>query len=44
MLVYLDNKWLLMENLSSSQVVTWIKSFIPDETIIRLFQGKVCFI
>jgi hypothetical protein len=33
-----------MENLSNSQVVTWIKSFIADKAIIRVFQGTVCFI
>ncbi len=32
-----------METLSSNQVVTWIKSFIEDETIVRFFQGIVCF-
>ena len=33
-----------MEHLSSNQVITWIKSFITDETIVRFFQGTVCFI
>jgi hypothetical protein len=33
-----------MENFPNSQVVAWIKSFITDESIIRFFQGTVCFI
>lgn len=42
--VYLDSKGLSMENFPNSQVVAWIKSFITDESIIRFFQGTVCFI
>jgi hypothetical protein len=33
-----------MDNFSSAHVVSWLQTFIFDESVIRYFQGKVCFV
>jgi hypothetical protein len=32
-----------MDTFTSAQVISWLKTFISDESIIRYFKGKVCF-
>jgi hypothetical protein len=43
MLLYSDT-WFSMDNFSSANVISWLQTFITDESIIRYFRGKVCFV
>ena len=41
---YTHIRGLTMDLLSNSEVVSWLKAFIADDTVIKYFRGTVEFI